>query len=352
MLAGKGIMSIIESRHYHYQVISEGVFAAIAREGGGAFANSGIVDLGDQTLIFDTAMTPTAAYDLLNAAKTLTGRTHVDFVVNSHYHRDHVRGNMVFPPETLILANRETRNLLNSKGRVQLKTDVEQIPGRLHELDREYVRSYHHLSIAEQGDLQRMIGWHRATLDNLSRLRVRLPDVTFDRRMVVNGSRHRAVLIALDHAHTASDTLLYLPDLAIAFVGDLVSDAHHFWLGELAVDALEDALAFIETLSLRAIVPGHGTVLDHVPTATIIAYQRRLFALVQAAIDSALPKADLLATPCPPEFATWPMKLVLYELNLGALYGDRDPFGDNRESIAPNDPTLLEESEQEESDDQ
>ncbi len=319
-LHGERFMSIIESRHYHYHAISEGVFAAIAREGGGAFANSGIVDLGDQTLIFDTAITPTAAHDLVSAAKALTGRTRIDYVINSHYHRDHVRGNMVFAPETLIISNRETRNLLNSQGRQQLKSDLETVPGRLHELDRHYLRAYHYLPDCEQSDLQLMIGWHRAALDTLSRLKIRLPDITFDRRMVINGSRQRAVLIAVDGAHTTSDTLLYLPNCDVAFTGDLVAHQRHFWLGELSATALEDTLAFIETLGLKVVLPGHGPVLDHVPTAMILNYYQHLKGMVSQAAQSGISKDDFVTTPCPQAFANWHMKLVLYELNLGALY--------------------------------
>lgn len=314
------MMLVSESRHYQYYKISKGVFAAIARDEGGAFANSGIIDLGDITLIFDTAMTPTAANDLVATARRLTNRHHIDYVINSHYHRDHVRGNMVFSAETVIISNRETRRLLSSKGRDQLRNDIEQIPGRLHELERRYAREFQIFELCERADILRLLGWHRAALETLSRQKIRLPDITFDRRMAINGDKRRAVLIAVDRAHTASDTILYLPEENIAFVGDLVAHQRHFWVGELEATALEEALNFIESMQLETIVPAHGEILHHVPSDIMLNYQQHLFQMTQNATQQGVPKEEFIKSPCPEPFTHWQMKLILYKLNLEALY--------------------------------
>ena len=63
------------SDHFELVQVAEGVHAAIARPGGAAFSNAGIVDLGDLTLVFDTFETPVAARDLKAAGESLTGRT-------------------------------------------------------------------------------------------------------------------------------------------------------------------------------------------------------------------------------------------------------------------------------------
>ena len=42
------------SEHFVLYQLAEGIYAAIAIEGGAAFSNAGIVDLGGHTLIFDT----------------------------------------------------------------------------------------------------------------------------------------------------------------------------------------------------------------------------------------------------------------------------------------------------------
>jgi glyoxylase-like metal-dependent hydrolase (beta-lactamase superfamily II) len=77
-------------------------------------SNSGIVDLGDRTLIFDTTVSPASAADLRRAAEQLTGRPVVG-VLNSHWHRDHVLGNAVFAAETEIYATARTQALMGEQ---------------------------------------------------------------------------------------------------------------------------------------------------------------------------------------------------------------------------------------------
>jgi cyclase len=62
------------SEHFELERLADGVYAAIATVDGAAYGNAGIVDLGEQTLVFDTFDSPRAADDLRVAAETLTGR--------------------------------------------------------------------------------------------------------------------------------------------------------------------------------------------------------------------------------------------------------------------------------------
>ncbi|MEJ2195139.1 MAG: MBL fold metallo-hydrolase [Ignavibacteriaceae bacterium] len=73
-----------ESDHFRIKKLDEGIYAAISKTGGYAICNSGIVDLGDETLVFDTFISPIAARDLKQAAEVLTGNK-VKYVINSHF---------------------------------------------------------------------------------------------------------------------------------------------------------------------------------------------------------------------------------------------------------------------------
>lgn len=88
-------MSENYSRHFNLEKVSEGIYAAIAKDDGGAFGNAGFIDLGDKTIIFDTFNTQQAAEDLRNIAVNITNKP-VSWVINSHFHSDHTRGNQVF----------------------------------------------------------------------------------------------------------------------------------------------------------------------------------------------------------------------------------------------------------------
>ncbi|HNE69784.1 MAG TPA: MBL fold metallo-hydrolase, partial [Anaerolineales bacterium] len=80
-----------QSQHFTYHELAEGIWAAIVIPTGLAASNSGIVDLGDHTLIFDTTLSPASAVELRKTAENLTGRA-VTYVLNSHWHQDHVFG--------------------------------------------------------------------------------------------------------------------------------------------------------------------------------------------------------------------------------------------------------------------
>jgi cyclase len=88
-------MTKFSSKHFNLEKVSEGIFAAIAKDGGGSVGNAGFVDLGGKTLVFDTFNTQQAAEDLRKIAENITNQP-VSWVINSHYHGDHIRGNQVF----------------------------------------------------------------------------------------------------------------------------------------------------------------------------------------------------------------------------------------------------------------
>jgi len=99
---------LLKSEHFTLEQLVDGVYAAIASPGGKAFSNGGIVDLGDQTLVFDAFETPAAAGDLRSAAEQLTGRP-VTYLIISHCHADHWGGNQAFAPETAIITTHAIR---------------------------------------------------------------------------------------------------------------------------------------------------------------------------------------------------------------------------------------------------
>lgn len=82
-------------KHFTLEPLNDGIYAAIAQDGGSAISNAGLVDLGDSTLVIDTLLTPTVGEDVRAESQRLTGRI-PRWVVNTHYHNDHIWGNQVF----------------------------------------------------------------------------------------------------------------------------------------------------------------------------------------------------------------------------------------------------------------
>lgn len=78
------------------------------------WATLGIIDLGEETVVFDTMYTPQAAQELRRAAEQLWGRP-VSYVINSHFHFDHVGGNQAFA-HAAIISTAKTRELMLERG--------------------------------------------------------------------------------------------------------------------------------------------------------------------------------------------------------------------------------------------
>ena len=88
--------------------LADGVYACIHRTGGKAICNIGIVDQGTHTLIFDTFLSPFVAEEMKALVKYLK-LPPVKYVINSHFHNDHIRGNQVFDSNAKILSTTKTR---------------------------------------------------------------------------------------------------------------------------------------------------------------------------------------------------------------------------------------------------
>ncbi|MDR4889795.1 MBL fold metallo-hydrolase [Fredinandcohnia sp. QZ13] len=93
-------------KHFTLEKVSQLVYAAIAKEGGGSVANAGFVDLGNQIIIFDTFNTQQASEHLKTFAEKITNQLGTT-VINSHWHGDHIRGNQIFKESKIISSEPE-----------------------------------------------------------------------------------------------------------------------------------------------------------------------------------------------------------------------------------------------------
>jgi len=246
-----GEATISDSSHFRLQQLADGVYAAIAVEGGAATCNAGIVDLGNCTMVFDAFLTQQAAIDLNAAAERLFGRR-VEYVVNSHFHNDHIRGNQAFEGARIV-ATPKTREWLVANGQEDIRANARDVPKELQALEN-----------GEDEMMQRekkmWLGYYRGLMESFPTLKLKIPDLTFDASLVFHGARRTAEVVTYGGGHTKSDAILCLPDDRIAFLGDLLFVEAHPYLGEGDPRELVSTLKKIGTLSMKDIVPGHGSV--------------------------------------------------------------------------------------------
>lgn len=231
-------------RHAELVDAGGGVQAVIAKPDRGAVGNAAVVDLGDSTLVVDTHLSPVAARELRGCAEQLAGRP-VTWVLNTHWHSDHVLGNAEFADSTIVSTSR-TRELMATLGAERLAEQKESFEGELPaELER--------LRAAGDEEGAELLEEHAR---ELPRLVHRLPDDTFDTQWERAGAR----AATFGGGHTESDAFVLVPGAGVLIAGDLVFAGLPPWAGHGDPAAWAAILERILELDWATCVPGHGPV--------------------------------------------------------------------------------------------
>lgn len=284
--------------YFQLEQVAEGVYFAQSLPGTGTLGNAAFVDLGDCTLIFDTFLTPQAALALRQAAEQLTGRP-VRYVINSHYHADHVMGNQVFLPDATFIATSRTRELIAA---TKFLDQLGEVAGELDQMEQELLRTEDEV---KRRELRSTISDNRALLAAAPTLQAILPTLTFDERLVFHGSRRSAELLTYGGGHTGSDAFLYLPAEHLALMGDLVLVGCQPMFVQGDPQAWSAILDRVRLLDIQTIVPGHGPVGTMQDLDLVQRYLTTIEELARSAFEQGKTLAEASQTPLPEPFASW-----------------------------------------------
>jgi cyclase len=305
------------SPHFTIETLAPGVFAAIATPTGHGLCNAGIVDLGGQTVVFDSMLTPMAGLDLARAAERLTGRR-PDWVVNSHWHGDHIWGNSEFVGAHVV-STHKTREVVLRKSRAQFAECRREFPKELRALERPG-------SPVPPAEWPRLRGWFEGVVETPASHRIVPPDVTFAHELVLEGSRRSLRLISYGGAHSPSDAIAFLPEERILFTGDLIMVGLHPSVSDGWSDRWITMLRRIDRLGPDRLLPGHGPLGSRKDLLVEIEYLRMLERLVAAGIRLGRSRAEICASPIPARFADWKFT-IMFPDNLGRVYRFAKPKG-------------------------
>jgi cyclase len=304
------------SPYFTLEKLSEGIYAAIAKNGEGAMSNAGLVDLGDGVLIFDTFTTPNAARDLRRLAEEITQKE-VKYVFNSHFHGDHTFGNQLFEDVTIISTSitrelHKTRNVIvDPIKEVEEMTDyLNQLEQKMHAETDPVLRS----SIETQ--------WKEMTkvTEAVPELRMILPNMTFKDKLVIHSSKRTVEFYCFGGGHTPSDAFLYIPEEKIAFMGDLVLENHHppiYKSQELITN-----LTKVKDLDIETIVTGHGHIVGKNQIDVMLTYLNHLNEKVEMAIENGESLEQLLSTESPIDYSNW-KGIDGYKRSLTSVFKER-----------------------------
>ena len=289
------------SANFTIEQLAPNVWAAINNENyGKAICNAAILDLGDKTVVFDPFMTPSAAQELRDAAIQLTKRDYV-YVVNSHYHNDHIRGNQAFLPNATIISTNTTRDQIERNEPGEQEWEKKHAPTLLAAIRKRMVNA----NETERAELPYWIGYYEGLLESSDQLFTALADEPFNDSLWIVGKNMSVKLVECRNGHTSSDVVMLLPELGIAFMGDLLCTERHPWISDGDVDGWRSSLkVFYEDPLYNTYVPGHGKVSGKVALKILYDYLGDVQLLCNSAqTDSA--QAELINQPIPDAYKGW-----------------------------------------------
>ncbi len=285
---------------YKIEKLADGVYALIRQDPVGWMVVSNCVFIvnDEDVVVVDTGGAMSLARQMIADLKKITNKP-VTYVVNTHWHDDHILGNAAYGeafPKAEFVAHSATREYLPTKG-VTARESMEKGAPDFAKFLQEQVDKKTSMAGGEMGDEEatayrsdiRLVNRYLAEVKQTP---IVLPTVTLDDRLTLHRGDRVIDIRYLGRSHTSGDIVVHLPKEKILITGDIViapvpligSDQSHVadWSA-----TLDRATA----LGATTIVPGHGPVLHDDKQLELLS---RMFASIATQTKAGIEKGQTL----------------------------------------------------------
>src|ERR1700722_12089639 len=247
--------------------VADRTFAYVQPDGSWWINNTGFV-VGDSSIVCIDACSTERRTRAFRETIATVSPAPISALINTHHHGDHTYGNSLIGAATIVGHENCRAEVLNFG-----------LPANL--------------------GIWEPVDWGQVELSP--------PTITFaDHVTLWSMDRRIDVSYVGQPAHTTNDCLVWLPDQAVLFCGDLLFNGGTPFLlmGSVrgAIDVLTNVVARIPA---RVIVPGHGAPCDHQLIGTIVGYLEFVLATAAKGIEAGLSPLDLARQTDLGEYAGW-----------------------------------------------
>ncbi len=191
-------------------------------------SNSAFLVTGEGVLVVDSGQHPADARELLAHIRKVTDKP-IRYVINTHFHGDHVFGNTVFHSQgATIIAHRDTVTMM---------------------------RTHYTQEIARRADYYKRFG--RDPVE----LRMDLPDLALDGNLSITLGGRTINLIHLGAGQNPGDMLVHFPHARTVFVGGPF--ARRNWSNTSFTPSVDNWIAMLKKIAAMDVdrfLPGHGDI--------------------------------------------------------------------------------------------
>jgi glyoxylase-like metal-dependent hydrolase (beta-lactamase superfamily II) len=266
------LLSLAPSPRDYFDIVSlaPDVYGVIRKEPGGLSLDSNVVFIVNQedVVMVDANIGPESATATLAALKEITDKP-VRYVINTHYHDDHIGGNATvrtaFPGVDFIGAatireNLQKYSLASRKEMIEgapaMAKMLRDLMGEGKSLSGKAIADDEKTAYESDIRIAERYGREMPTVEIIP------PTIEVTDRLILHRGDRIIEILNLGSGHTSSDLVVHLPKEKIAIVGDLV-----VWPAPLAgnpqshIHEWGDTLDRVMALKAETIVPGHGPVM-------------------------------------------------------------------------------------------
>ena len=248
--------------------VDSGIFAAIRKEPLSLAVNSNslIIVRDADVVVVDAQFTRAATRETIAAIRRLTDKP-VSYVINTHWHDDHVAGNQVYQdsfPSVRFVMQENTASDLATLGVNNRKDQLAGAPPAADRLERLLARNLGIDSTKatpmEREAIESAIRIVRQYVSEARAFRPITGTDTVRQRMTLDDGTERIDLLWFGLGNTGGDLVVHLPSPGIVATGDLVVAPIPFAFNSHPaswVRVIDSLLA----LKPRIVVPGHGPVM-------------------------------------------------------------------------------------------
>lgn len=289
-----------DGQAFTFTRVRAGVYHAVGTGNLGVGSNAAVFVNDHDVLLVDSHVSQAAALALLRELRQITPKP-VRYVVNTHFHYDHVHGNEAYGPEVEIIGHELTRELIQggkSKANVAFEGSVRFARAQVDNLTRAADTAS---DGARRSELRRQAAvWQRQN-EAVAAVTPVPPNLTISHRMtLIKGGREIEILF-LGRGHTGGDLVVYLPGEKILATGDLLVQQAPF-LGDGYLREWAATLEEIRKLDVEVVLPGHGEAFTDLSAianlrAYLLDFQTQTEALHRAGLsaEDAAARLDLTA---------------------------------------------------------
>ncbi len=285
---------------FRVEKLADGVYALIRQDPVGWMVVSNCVFIinDEDVVVVDTGGANSLATKMIAELRKLTSKP-VRYVINTHWHDDHILGNAAFKeayPQAEFVAHAATREYLPTKGVAARKSMEQGAPEFSKQLqasiDKKESLAGGPMSNEERTAYESDISLVNRYLAEVKNTPVILPTVTVDDRWTLYRGERAIDVRYLGRAHTSGDIVVHLPKEGILITGDIVispiplvgSDQSHVADWAATLDKLR-------ALHATTIVPGHGPVLHDEKQLELLS---RMFLSITQQTQAGIAKGETL----------------------------------------------------------